>query len=75
MMPVITPPQYPILEKPNHVLHLLLSVLTAGLWIIVWICCAVAVGGRNNDRIRWYNQQTAAYQWHVQAQYAAQPRY
>lgn len=29
----------------NHLLHLLLSLLTAGLWIIVWILCAIKVGG------------------------------
>jgi len=23
-------------EKPNHVLHLLLSVITLGLWVPVW---------------------------------------
>jgi hypothetical protein len=28
----------------NHVLHLLLSLLTGGLWLIVWLICA---GGRN----------------------------
>lgn len=29
----------------NHILHLILSVLTAGLWIIVWIGVAVKFGG------------------------------
>ena len=24
-------------EKPNHILHLLLSIVTAGIWLIVWI--------------------------------------
>jgi hypothetical protein len=24
-------------EKPNHILHLLLTICTCGLWIIVWI--------------------------------------
>lgn len=24
-------------QQPNHILHLLLSVCTAGLWLIVWI--------------------------------------
>lgn len=24
-------------KKVNHILHLLLSILTAGIWIIVWI--------------------------------------
>jgi len=28
-------------KKTNHVLHLILSVLTAGLWIPVWIGIAI----------------------------------
>lgn len=27
-------------EQPNHVLHLLLSVVTLGLWLIVWFWLA-----------------------------------
>jgi hypothetical protein len=27
-------------EGPNHVLHLILSVLTFGLWLIVWFVIA-----------------------------------
>lgn len=30
--------------RPNHVLHLLLSVITCGLWIPVWLIIA----GRSN---------------------------
>jgi hypothetical protein len=26
----------------NHVLHLLLSIVTAGIWVIVWILCGLA---------------------------------
>jgi hypothetical protein len=33
-------------EGPNHVLHLILTVLTFGLWVIVWI----AVGARKQAR-------------------------
>jgi len=28
-------------EVPNHLLHLLLTIFTAGLWIIVWIILAM----------------------------------
>ena len=31
-------------KRCNHILHLLLSVVTFGLWIPVWICVA-AFGG------------------------------
>jgi len=29
----------------NHVLHLLLSIVTAGFWIIIWILCSIKIGG------------------------------
>jgi len=29
-------------QGPNHVLHLLLTVFTAGLWLPVWIIIAIA---------------------------------
>ena len=42
-------------EKPNHILHLILSIITAGVWLIVWILfirakdpqCSIC--GRSND--------------------------
>lgn len=30
--------------KANHVLHLLLTLLTAGFWSPIWILCAIAPG-------------------------------
>lgn len=29
----------------NHILHLILSVLTAGIWLIVWLLSTIKVGG------------------------------
>ncbi len=29
----------------NHILHLILSILTAGLWIIVWILASIKMSG------------------------------
>lgn len=29
----------------NHILHLLLSILTMGLWLIVWIGTVIKFGG------------------------------
>lgn len=29
-------------KKTSHILHLLLSLITGGLWIIVWIICALS---------------------------------
>lgn len=31
-------------KRPNHVLHLLLSVFTLGIWLPVWIVLAVVMG-------------------------------
>lgn len=28
-------------ETPNHLLHLLLTLITAGLWLIIWIFVAI----------------------------------
>ena len=35
-------------KKTSHVLHLLLSVLTGGLWLIVWLCCNIANASQNS---------------------------
>lgn len=32
-------------QTPNHVLHLLLSVITAGLWLPIWFVVALFGGG------------------------------
>jgi len=32
-------------QTPNHVLHLLLSVVTAGIWVPVWILVILVGGG------------------------------
>lgn len=32
-------------QTPNHVLHLLLSVVTAGIWVPVWILLILFGGG------------------------------
>lgn len=31
-------------KRPNHILHLLLSVFTLGIWLPVWIILAVVMG-------------------------------
>ena len=33
-------------KRVNHVLHLLLSVVTLGLWLPVWLVVALVGGGR-----------------------------
>lgn len=29
-------------EGPNHILHLILTLITAGLWLFVWIFLVIA---------------------------------
>jgi len=29
----------------SHLLHLLLSIITAGIWLIVWLLAAIKIGG------------------------------
>lgn len=29
-------------KTPNHVAHLLLSLLTAGIWVVVWVLVAMS---------------------------------
>ena len=36
---------YAVGQKPNHVLHLILTLVTAGLWGIVWILLAAGTIG------------------------------
>jgi len=35
--------------KTNHILHLLLTIVTAGLWLIIWIGVAIKFGGWRCD--------------------------
>lgn len=37
-------------KRPNHVLHLLLSVFTVGFWVPVWIIVAV-LGGEKRKTV------------------------
>lgn len=45
--PLLDPDDYPGLGAGSHILHLLLSLLTSGLWIPVWIIIAI------RSRVKW----------------------
>lgn len=32
-------------RSPNHILHLILTLITAGIWIIVWLGVSIQFGG------------------------------
>jgi hypothetical protein len=34
-------------KRINHILHLLLTIITAGLWVIVWILLALGGGEKH----------------------------
>jgi hypothetical protein len=36
-------------KKTNHVLHLLLSILTGGLWIVIWVVCGISNTSHNSS--------------------------
>ncbi len=35
-------------KRPNHILHLILSLVTVGLWVPVWILVAI-IGGEKRQ--------------------------
>lgn len=49
--------------SPNHILHLLLSIVTAGIWLIVWLLLIVFRGPYRcphcgaRAKARWYPSQ------------------
>lgn len=32
-------------KTANHILHLILTILTAGFWLIIWVLVAIRIGG------------------------------
>ena len=44
-------------KRPNHILHLLLSLITGGIWLIVWVLIVVGGGVSRTsyhvDRYGW----------------------
>lgn len=36
-------------KTPNHILHLILSIITGGVWVIVWILISIQLGGWRCD--------------------------
>lgn len=61
------PPIEPVIKPTNHVLHLILTVLTCLLWAPVWIIVAVLTNNSNNKLQAQYAQALRQY---TQAQWA-----
>ena len=43
-------------QKTNHILHLIMSILTLGLWIIIW----VIVDGYNHNKTKKLKEELKA---------------
>ena len=47
-------------HKTSHSLHLILSILTCGIWVFVWILCAASNAIENAKLDRQINKLLAA---------------
>jgi hypothetical protein len=45
-------PERPARRPTNHILHLLLSIVTAGFWLIIWAIAAQQTAGINHQAER-----------------------
>lgn len=43
-------------KKTSHVLHLILSILTAGVWLFVWWICALSNAWENHKLDKQINK-------------------
>ncbi len=43
-------------EKVNHILHLLLSLLTGGLWLIIWFFVSTGTKNKNLENEKKLNK-------------------
>jgi hypothetical protein len=49
-------PEPPLPRQTNHILHLLLSIITAGFWLIIWAIAAQQTAGLNHQAEREYKE-------------------
>ena len=56
-------------KKTSHVLHLLLSVITGGVWLIMWALCSIANASQNSkidkeiEQVQTMQMQQARGSW------------
>lgn len=55
------PPREPEVHTASHVLHLLLSLITFGLWLPIWVIAAMNASGATAQDRRRYDDEMAAY--------------
>jgi len=61
-MPPPVPPLPPTYTSVNHLLHLVLVLLTCGLWIFGWPIAYAITTSANNTKRRQYEQAYRQYQ-------------
>jgi hypothetical protein len=64
--PPLPPPPLELL-RTSHILHLLLSIVTAGLWVFAWAFLAIT---NDNENRRRRKAHAAAVEAHRQAHWA-----
>jgi hypothetical protein len=55
------PPREPRITQPTHVLHLLLSVFTVGLWLPIWALVALDASKTTRYEHERYEQEQVEY--------------
>jgi hypothetical protein len=56
------PPREPVPRRVSHVLHLLLTVITGGLWAPVWLLIGLDAARADKYGQQRYDDETARYQ-------------
>lgn len=47
-------------HKTSHILHLILSIITCGAWVFIWLLCGLSNGIENAKLDRKINKLLAA---------------
>jgi hypothetical protein len=75
------PPAQPIYKSTSHTLHLILSILTVGVWpVFVWMSMSFITNSSNQCKRRRYQKEMAHYEqerwaWDQAHRAPPQPQY
>ena len=45
-------PQTVKFKKPNHILHVVMSIITLGVWLVVWLAAAFEAWGASSPKCK-----------------------
>lgn len=68
------PPQRPRPQPCNHVLHLLLTLITFGLWAPIWLIIGISCHSMNRGAEENYQRRLHEYNQAMWAAYGPGPR-